>query len=57
MADPAPRPNRALLFKLAAGVVVLLVVAGLVARGLDLKALEELLAGLELPPRSPALHQ
>lgn len=26
-------------------------------RGLDLKALEELLAGLELPPRSPAVHQ
>ena len=26
-------------------------------RGLDLKALEELLAGLELPPRSPALHR
>jgi len=26
-------------------------------RGLDLKMLEELLAGLELPPRSPALHQ
>ena len=26
-------------------------------RGLDLKTLEELLAGLELPPRSPAVHQ
>jgi len=26
-------------------------------RGLDLKALEGLLAGLELPPRSPALHR
>ena len=26
-------------------------------RGLNLKAVEELLAGLELPPRSPALHQ
>src|SRR5205085_12680186 len=26
-------------------------------QGLDLKTLEELLAGLELPPRSPALHQ
>jgi hypothetical protein len=26
-------------------------------RGLDLKTLEELLTGLELPPRSPALHQ
>jgi hypothetical protein len=26
-------------------------------RGLDLKTLEELLAGLELPPRSPALHR
>jgi hypothetical protein len=26
-------------------------------RGLDLKAVEELLAGLDLPPRSPTLHQ
>src|SRR6185503_14427910 len=26
-------------------------------RGLDLKTVEELLAGLDLPPRSPALHQ
>ena len=26
-------------------------------RGLDLKALEELLAGLDLPPRSPVLHR
>ncbi len=26
-------------------------------RGLDLKRLEELLAGLDLPPRSPTLHQ
>jgi hypothetical protein len=26
-------------------------------RGLDLKAVEELLAGLDLPPRSPAVHQ
>src|SRR6185503_5772811 len=26
-------------------------------RGLDLKTLEELLAGLDLPPRSPAVHQ
>jgi hypothetical protein len=26
-------------------------------RGIDLKTLEELLAGLDLPPRSPALHQ
>jgi hypothetical protein len=26
-------------------------------RGLDLKAMEQLLAGLDLPPRSPALHQ
>lgn len=26
-------------------------------RGLDLKTLEDLLAGLELPPRSPTLHQ
>ncbi len=26
-------------------------------RGLDLKSLEELLTGLELPPRSPAVHQ
>lgn len=46
MPDPAPRPNRALLLKLAAAAVVLLVVAGLVARGLDLKAL--LAQGLEL---------
>ena len=39
MAEPAPRPNRALLLKLAAGAVVLLVAGILVARGLDLKAL------------------
>ncbi|MGE0852510.1 MAG: hypothetical protein AB7O44_23275 [Hyphomicrobiaceae bacterium] len=26
-------------------------------RGLDLKGLEELLSGIELPPRSPSLHQ
>jgi hypothetical protein len=26
-------------------------------RGLDLKAVEELLAGLDLPPRSPVMHQ
>jgi uncharacterized membrane protein YdjX (TVP38/TMEM64 family) len=46
MADPIPRPNRALLFKLAAGGIVLLLVAGFVARGLDLKAL--LQHGLDL---------
>ena len=39
MAEPAPRPNRALLLKLIAGLVVVLVVAVLAARGLDLKAL------------------
>ena len=39
MAEPAPRPNRALLLKLAVAGVVLLVAAVLVARGLDLKAL------------------
>lgn len=46
MAASTPRPNRALLLKLAVGGVVLLVGAGLVARGLDLKAL--LAQGLEL---------
>jgi len=46
MAEPAPRPNRALLLKLAAAAVVLLVAGVLVARGLDLKAL--LASGLEL---------
>jgi uncharacterized membrane protein YdjX (TVP38/TMEM64 family) len=46
MAEPVPRPNRALLFKLIAVGVVLLVIAGLVARGLDLKGL--LAQGLEL---------
>ncbi len=46
MAEPAPRPNRALLIKLAVVAVVLLVGAGLVARGLDLKAL--LAQGLEM---------
>lgn len=39
MAEPAPRPNRALLLKLAVVALVLLVVAALAARGLDLKAL------------------
>jgi len=39
MAEPAPRPNRALLLKLAAAGAVLLVGAVLIARGLDLKAL------------------
>lgn len=46
MAEPAPRSNRALLFKLAAAGGVLLVAAGLVARGVDLKAL--LAQGLDL---------
>lgn len=39
MAEPAPRPNRSLLLKLIAGLVVVLVAAVLAARGLDLKAL------------------
>jgi uncharacterized membrane protein YdjX (TVP38/TMEM64 family) len=39
MAEPAPRSPRALLLKLAAAGVVLLVAAVLVARGFDLKAL------------------
>ena len=46
MADPAPRPNRALLLKLAVVAAGLLVAAVLVARGLDLKAL--VAQGLEL---------
>ncbi len=46
MVEPAPRPNRALLLKLAAVGVVLLVAALLVARGLDLKGL--LAQGLEV---------
>lgn len=46
MAESAPRPNRALLLKLVAVGAVLLVGAGLVARGLDLKAL--LAQGLEI---------
>lgn len=41
MAEPAPRPNRALLVKLAAVAVVLLAAGVFVARGLDLKALME----------------
>jgi uncharacterized membrane protein YdjX (TVP38/TMEM64 family) len=53
MAEPAPRPKRALLLKLAAVAVVLLVGAGLVARGLDLKALlaqgRELIRGAGAP--------
>jgi len=39
MTEPAPRPNRALLLKLAVVAVVLVAAAALVARGLDLKAL------------------
>ena len=39
MTEPARRPNRALLLKLVAAGVVLLVAAVLVARGLDLKGL------------------
>jgi uncharacterized membrane protein YdjX (TVP38/TMEM64 family) len=46
MAEPAPRPNRGLLIKLAVVGVVVLVAAALVARGLDLKGL--LASGLEL---------
>ena len=46
MAEPAPRPNRALLLKLAAAVVVLGVAALLVVRGLDLRALLEQGLGL-----------
>lgn len=47
MAEPAPRPNRALLLKLAAVGAVLLVAAVLLARGLDLKALfAEVLASI-----------
>ncbi|MES1167531.1 MAG: hypothetical protein ABUL61_00035, partial [Oleiharenicola lentus] len=39
LTEPAPRPNRALLLKLAIGAAVLLVGTVLVARGLDLKGL------------------
>lgn len=46
MTEPARRPNRALLLKLVAAGVVLLVAAVLVARGLDLKGLA--LQGLAL---------
>lgn len=46
MADPAPRPNRGLLVKLAAGALVVVLVAALLARGVDLKGL--LAQGLEL---------
>ncbi len=46
MAEPAQRPNRALLLKLAAVLIVLLVAAVLVARGVDLKRLVQ--QGLEL---------
>jgi uncharacterized membrane protein YdjX (TVP38/TMEM64 family) len=46
MAEPASRPNRALLIKLAAVGVVLLVAVLLLARGVDLKAL--VAQGLEL---------
>ncbi len=46
MAETAPRPNRALLLKLAVGAVVLLAGAVFVARGLDLKTL--ITQGLDL---------
>jgi uncharacterized membrane protein YdjX (TVP38/TMEM64 family) len=46
MAESNPRPNRALLFKLGAAAVGLLVVAVLVARGFDLKGL--IAQGLDL---------
>jgi uncharacterized membrane protein YdjX (TVP38/TMEM64 family) len=46
MPESAPRPNRALLLKLAVAGLVLLVAAVFVARGLDLKTL--LAQGLEL---------
>jgi uncharacterized membrane protein YdjX (TVP38/TMEM64 family) len=46
MAEPTPRPNRALLLKLAAAGLVLVVAAVFVALGLDLKAL--LQQGLDL---------
>jgi uncharacterized membrane protein YdjX (TVP38/TMEM64 family) len=46
MADPVPRPSRALLFKLAAAGVVLLAAAVVAARGLDLPALVEQGLGL-----------
>jgi uncharacterized membrane protein YdjX (TVP38/TMEM64 family) len=39
MAEPTPRPNRALLFKLIAVGAVVLIVALVAARGLDLKGL------------------
>jgi len=41
MADPVPRPSRALLLKLAAAGVILLAAAFLVVRGFDLPALLE----------------
>lgn len=37
MSEPAPRPNRALLVKLAAGALVVLVAVVLVARGVDVR--------------------
>lgn len=46
MAEPAPRPNRALLLKLAVVGGVVLVAAVLAARGLDLKGLA--MQGLDL---------
>lgn len=46
MSEPALRPNRALLLKLAAGAGVLLVAAAVVLRGLDVKTLLE--QGLDL---------
>lgn len=46
MAEPAPRSNRSLLIKLAAGAILALVVLLLVARGVDLKGLIQ--RGLEI---------
>jgi uncharacterized membrane protein YdjX (TVP38/TMEM64 family) len=46
MSEPAPRPNRALLVKLAVVAGMLLAVAALAARGLDVKGL--VAQGLEL---------
>jgi len=41
MPEPSPRPNRALLAKLAVAALILLVAAVLVARGIDLKGLSQ----------------
>lgn len=46
MAEPAPRPNRALLIKLGAIALVVIVAVILVARGVDLKGL--IMRGLEM---------